>query len=154
MNRMIQLTENSWMIKTGNDKSGLLFKMLDKFLFLGLTSRREFETEDDVIKIFGDFEQSSVVAEETLESIDGYPLKHIGVTLISKKPPIYTKGTALTFCAGYWAIKMTRGWILAFCPKQKTTTENESVGPFKNRLEALNQVGMLNTRQNIEDRKI
>jgi hypothetical protein len=153
MNKMIQLTENSWMIKAGTDKSGLLFKILDKFLFLGFKSRLEFDTLEDVTKVFGRLEQSSAVAEETLESINGYPLKHVGVTLISQSPPLYTKGTNLVFCAGYWAIKMNKAWVLGFCPKHKTTTENESIGPFKNRLEALNQVGMLNTRKNVENRK-
>ena len=153
MSKIYQLTNNSWILKSSVDDSGLLFKRINGYLFLNTTKRIEFKSIDEVTKRFGKLQEEIRENKDTqLSLITGFPVRHDNITILSEEPALYTKGTDLVFAAGYWCIKCNTGWNLAFCPKQKTTQEPDAVGPFKNRLEAMNKMNSLNNIRNIGSR--
>jgi hypothetical protein len=153
MPKIYQLTNNSWIIRAGVDDSGLLFKKLEGYLFLSATKRIEFNSMNDVSKRFGKLQEEIRENKDTqLSIISGFPVRHDNITVISEDPPLYTKGTDLIFAAGYWCEKCATGWNLSFCPKQKTTQKPDVIGPFKNRLEAMNKMNSLNNMKVIESR--
>jgi hypothetical protein len=155
MSKIYQLTNNSWIIRAGVTNSGLLFKNAEGYLYLSTTKRIEFKTMDDVIRRFGALKEETRENKDTqLSAINGFPVRHESVIVISEDPALYTKGTDVVFVAGYWGIKYNNGWTLALCPKQKTTQEYETAGPFRNRLEALNRLNVLNNVRNIEARNV
>jgi hypothetical protein len=151
MSKMLQLTNNSWLIRTSTGSSGMLFKTGETYLFMSPSSRIEFETFEAVQKKFGKLVQEQR-AEEDAEAghINGFPVKHEHIEVHSENPPLYTTGGRVIFAGGYWGLKFPNGWTTAYCPKQKTTTDYESVGPFRNKLELLNHISMLNTQANIQ----
>lgn len=145
MTKMMQLSPNSWLLRTKTGDTGLLFKQSGHYLFMNPETRKEFDDIESVEKRFGKLEEVERVEEEAVSNINGYPVKHQGITVVSEEPPHYTTGGKVVFAAGYWGLKFTNGWTQAYCPKLDTTSAYESVGPFKNRLEMLNHLSTLNT---------
>jgi hypothetical protein len=151
MNKIFKLTNNSWIIRAGIDNSGLLFKNSEGYLFLSISKRIEFKTIEEVYTRFGHLKEEIRENKDTqLSIIDGFPVRHENITIISEKPPLYNKGTDIIFAAGYWCIKYPNGWTLTLCPKQKTTQEYDTSGPYRNRLESMNRLNSLKNIRNIE----
>lgn len=150
MSKMLQLTSNSWLIRATSGTSGVLFKTDEGFLFMSPSSRIEFDDLDAVKKKFGKLDIETRVDEEEVSQIAGYPVKHEHIVITSENPPLYTTGGKMIFAAGYWGLKFPNGWKTAFCPKQKTTQDYESVGPFRNRLELLNHISAIQTSENLK----
>lgn len=154
MSKMLQMTENSWILRADFGTSGILFKTDDSYLFLNPTTRLDFENLAAVEKKFGKLTIEHRQDEEVVSQIKGYPVKHKDIIIQSEEPPLYTTGGKMVFAAGFWGLKFPNGWTAAYCPKQKTTTEYESVGPFKNKLELLNQISMLQTQENLKAQQV
>lgn len=150
MSKMLQMTSNSWLIRASSGTSGILFKTDEGFLFMSPQSRIEFEDLDAVKKKFGKLELEQRQDEEEVSAISGFPVKHEHIEITSESPPLYTTGGKMIFAAGYWGLKFPNGWKVAFCPKQKTTQEYESVGPFKNKLELQNHISAIVTAENLK----
>jgi hypothetical protein len=150
MSKMLQLTSNSWLIRASSGTSGLLFKTDEGYLFMSPQSRIEFESYDAVEKKFGKLKIEERAEDTEHSHIAGYAVRHEHIVIKSEKPPLYTIGGKVVFCAGYWGLKFPKGWTLVCCPKQKTTEDYESVGPFKSKLELSNHVTMLTTQENIQ----
>lgn len=150
MSKMLQLTSNSWLIRATSGTSGLLFKTDDTYLFMSPTVQLEFDNYEAVEKKFGKLALEQRNDDEEVSHIGGFPVKHEHIVIQSEKPPLYTTGGRLVFAAGYWGLKYPNGWTIAYCPKQKTTQEYESVGPFRNKLELSNHISALNTQANLQ----
>lgn len=153
MNKLVQLTAASWILRAGIEDSGLLFKRQHDYLFLSPTKRLEFASLDAVKSRWRNLKEE--VLEETTVgtiTINGFPVKHQDVTIVSETPALYNKGSSVVFAAGYWGLKFANGWTLALCPKHKTTLEHQTAGPYRNRLEALNQLSALNNKRNLNQR--
>ncbi len=153
MTKLMQLSPNSWLLRTLAGESGLLFKTDETYLYMSPTARAEFASYDDVQARFGKLKIEERVEEEEVSNIKGYPVKHQGITIVTEDPPHYTTGGKVIFAAGYWGLKFTNGWTQAYCPKLDTTVSHESVGPFKNRLEMLNHLSTLNMADAIKGDK-
>ena len=149
MSKMLQLTSNSWLIRATSGASGVLFKTDEGYLFMSPSSRIEFEDLDAVKKRFGKLEIEQRQDEEEVSSIATFPVKHDHIEIVSENPPLHTTGGKVLFSAGYWGLKFPNGWKVAFCPKQKTTQEYESIGPFRNKLELHNHISALVTAENL-----
>lgn len=149
MAKMTQLTKHCWLVKhlSNSDYTGLLSKTNDGYEFLGKTEKLSFETLKEAEKIFGKLKEVKKKESDIITDIDGYPIKHDDINIISTEPPIYNKREGgVEFIAGYCCIKFERGWALTFCPKYTTFSNNESLGPFRNKIEAQGQVKIMNTR--------
>lgn len=150
MAKIVQLTTNSWLLRAGDAASGLLFRNADGYLFMNPKSRMTFSTIEDVEAKFGTLREIPREQEVVTLVHNGYPVKHPGFTGVTDMPPIYTKeGGKTLFAAGYWGLRFNQGWTQAFCPKKDTLDSNKHVGPFKNRLEMLNHLTMLNNTENL-----
>ena len=150
MSKMLQLTSNSWLIRSASGSSGILFKKSENYLYLSPSSYLEFESLEEVEKKLGKMTLESRSDENEVSQIQGYPVKHEHIQIQSENPPLYTTGGKLIFSAGYWGLKYPNGWTIALCPKQKTTQEYESVGPFRTKLELSNHISMLNTQASLK----
>jgi len=149
MSKMLQLTTNSWLIRASSGTSGILFKTQEGYLFMSPASRLEFDDLDAVKKKFGKLEIEQRQDEDEVSQIHGYPVKHEHIVIQNEDPPLYTTGGKVIFAAGYWGLKFPNGWTSAFCPKQKTTQEYESCGPFRSKLELNNHISSLVTQENL-----
>lgn len=152
MAKCLRLTDNSWIMRIGDTIGGLLFKRDETYLYMTPTSKSTYNSLDDIEARFGKLvfvERETQVKDTTL---NGYPLKHFDIEIVSENPPLYRKaGGKAEFAAGYWGLKFNQGWTQAFCPKKQTLDTNEHVGPFKNRLEMINHLNALNTRMNLDE---
>lgn len=136
MGKIIQLTENSWLVKAGIDESGLVFQKPDGFVMLQANRRLTFGDEKALKQKVGKLPRDRQAPENEISAINGFPVRHENVVIIEHETlPTYTKGSKVIFVAGYWCIRFDQSWSGVFCPKLKTIEEYETVGPFKNKLE-------------------
>lgn len=150
MAKIVQLTTNSWLLRAGDAASGLLFKSTDGYLFMNPKARLTFANIEAVESKFGTLKEIARETEQVSLVHNGYPVKHPGFTPVESELPLYTKeGGKTVFAAGYWGLKFNQGWTQAFCPKHATLGDYKHVGPFKNRLEMLNHLTMLNNTENL-----
>jgi hypothetical protein len=65
---------------------------------------------------------------------------------LEMKIPIYTKTIKSNsyHCAGYYIIQFDTGWVKSFCPKLITIQRYPFKGPFKDKLEMLEQLRIHN----------
>lgn len=152
MAKLIQLTENSWLIKHSLD-SGLLFKNSESsYELITEKDKKVYSTFEEVEKRYKKFTYDSLTHTVKNQQIKGYSVRHKDdiVEVEESTLPLYTKkNSKIEFVAGFWLLnfKNSTGWTLANCPKKSTITTNPSEGPFLNRLEALNRIAILNSRK-------
>ena len=65
---------------------------------------------------------------------------------VEMKVPVYTKNNKSNsyHCAGYYIIQFESGWVKSFCPKLITLQRYPYKGPFKTKLEMLEQMRIHN----------
>lgn len=65
---------------------------------------------------------------------------------VEMKVPLYTKTPKSNsyHCAGYYIIQFDTGWVKSFCPKLITLQRYSFKGPFKTKLEMLEQLRIHN----------
>lgn len=139
-----QITENSWLISDTIKPFGFLHKRGDAYQLLVEGEKFEFESYEAVEKQFGKLVE--VEKKFKVKDIKGFQPRHTNAEPIEHDTlPLYSSGGNTVFIAGYFALKFENSsWQVVFGPKQKTITDNESIGPFKTRLEALHEVNIKN----------
>jgi hypothetical protein len=152
--KIIQLTDNSWILKKNDITIGTLFKSTNGLLFMSPERRKQYSSFEDfqkdwgIKKIINDDDVSSSPDDCITNNINGFPIKHKNIKIIENaNPPQYIKGNTNSkaiFAAGYWVVKNDNFWVTKLCPKLLTIKDNESHGPFKSRLEMNNVVKILN----------
>lgn len=148
MAKLLQLTENSWLVRDTLDNY-LLFNRGDNFELISETEGRNYDDFSSVEKRFGKFVLETIKDTSLNQKIMGYNVKHTE-EIVDKSGdlPIYCKkGSNVEFVAGFWIIKQKSGWNLTNCPKKNTIDNNKCEGPFLNRLEALNRTTILNSNE-------
>ena len=78
-----------------------------------------------------------------------YPTSHTphnALWHVERKLPIYTKTAKSNsyHCAGYYIIKFEHAWVKRFSPKLITLQRYEYKGPFKSKLEMMEQLRLNN----------
>ena len=148
MVRLKKLTQSSWLVITEgtNEKVGLLSEQRDKLKLIAKAANAEFKDRDDVSEFFSqeDLFQNVIEVKNNGEEnkeyfVNGYPVKS-GVAHEVKDPsletdlPIYSKteNSDSYYVAGYFCLNFNEaGWTHSFCPRWKSLTKYEYVGPFK-----------------------
>jgi len=71
---------------------------------------------------------------------------HNALWHVERKLPIYTKTVKSNsyHCAGYYIIRFEHGWVKSFSPKLITLQRYEFKGPFKTKLEMMEQLRLNN----------
>lgn len=143
--KISNLTANSWLVKGGHEKTGLLLKKNETYVFYTSEgSMRMFSDYSKVEKYFGKLKNDEDKVSLT-DNIAGYPTKHENIEMISEEPPIYKKNdSTMQFYAGYYGLKYEGGWSMVFCPKVETKNSYKSIGPYRNKIEARVEINRMN----------
>lgn len=146
--KIIKMTDNSWIIKGGHKKIGILHKDTNNcYLFYPIDGeKKEFSSYVELEKYFG---KLTIEGEKNIsDNINGYPIKHLDSEVIDQENLIYVKsGSKIKFLAGYYGFKQKAGWVVNFCPKQSTYEAYETIGPFRSKLECTVEVQHKNTEE-------
>lgn len=141
------LTETAWLLQTKTGcYDGILIKtpVDDQWSFLTAEHEQKFVNFGQVTKQFGKLNLEKPNTEETINEVNGFPVKHsVVITVENTSLPIYSKGGDTKYVAGYFGIKYIK-WAPSFCPKLSTLEQYEYIGPFKTRLEMLNEINLKN----------
>jgi hypothetical protein len=89
--------------------------------------------------------KSKLSTSKPINEIYDYPTAHKphnALWHVEKRLPIYTKTDKSNsyHCAGYYIIKASHGWLKRFSPKLITLQRYEYRGPFKTKMEMLEQL--------------
>ena len=148
-----QIVENKfWILESENgDKVGTLsFK--DNKATVNIQNKPEtFASLDEcLIKYDVKFTKKSIEQkEDTKNEVYGFPTStepFNALWYVEKKLPIYTKSEKSNsyHCAGYYIIRFNTGWVKSFCPKLLTLQRYDSNGPYKTRIEMMEQLRLAN----------
>lgn len=143
--KLSNLTDNTWIIKGGYQKNGLLIKNDDVYNFYPSEGEERFFSSFSMVeKYFGKIKEDKNKKVLTT-NISGYPTKHDDIEIISYDPPMYKKvGSAVEYYAGFYALKYSGGWVVSFCPKTSICDTYKNIGPFRNKIEVKVEVNKLN----------
>lgn len=135
--KISSLTDNTWILKGGYEKTGLLSLKDSIYTFYSSEgTMRIFSDFSKVEKYFGKLKEDEEKIQ-LVNNISGFPVKHDKIEIISEDPPIYKKEeSSMRFYAGYYGLKYEAGWSMVFCPKVETKDSYQSIGPFRNKIEA------------------
>lgn len=149
-----QVSNTSWIILEGNKPFGFLKATDDLLTFMVGTEKFVFSSHKELEQHFGKIIDIEPTTNETAV-IKGFPSRHKGTIqeVPNDKYPTYNTGGNVVFVAGFFALKFSNSkiWQVVHSPKLATIELNTAIGPFKTRLEALNEVSMNNRK--IEDEK-
>jgi len=96
------------------------------------------------------FNKRTKPSKPTVEmEVYDYPTSHTphnALWHVERKLPIYTKTSKSNsyHCAGYYIIKFEHAWVKSFSPKLITLQRYEYKGPFKSKLEMMEQLRLNN----------
>lgn len=137
-----------WIIEENGQKVGTLQKKeVNGWIFLGKEKKEKFETQEELVKKFGDIftaqpnVTTSTESEEPAQhEVHGYPVNQKPfnpVFDVQKQIPIYgkTPKSKSLFGAGYYIIQFPKGWRKAYCPKLITLQRYPYKGPMKSKIE-------------------
>lgn len=87
--------------------------------------------------------------QDIQQEIYGYPISQKPYNVywdVKHKFAVFTKNkkSKSFFCAGYYSIKFNHGWVKAYTPKLITLNRYPFKGPYKTKLESLEQTRLLN----------
>lgn len=150
--KLLQLTDNSWIAKENGNSVGTLFRRPEGFLWMTPESHEAFLTFEEFTARFDDveIEEDDAIPNDTITMLEGYPIKHQNIIVISgTHPPQYKRDTLkgkAVFAAGYWAVRSGNTWVGKFCPKVATIDANPHYvkGPFKSKIELNHTLALLN----------
>lgn len=145
MNTVVKeiIPNKSWILEDQGIKIGTLHKEKNGFSFFKNGVKIDLRSITDVKKIFGNeiisdlrIPKKKTKSESGSYKIYDFPCNAKPVNPvynIRKKIPIFskTKKSKCLFCAGYYIIKLRKGWEQCFCPKLITVERYEYIGPFK-----------------------
>lgn len=148
-----------WIVEKDGQKIGTIQKNPDGVVYVHDETREPFPSlkkltnKYNVIFDSTPAEKKTVVpAAEAEFDVGGYPCPHKPFNVlydIKKQAHIYTKKSASKsyFCAGYFIIKFSNGWVKAFCPKLITLERYEFRGPYKTKFEMQEQMRVANNEK-------
>lgn len=148
--KLIKTTANSWFIQEDRKTVGILYKKNEGYLFVSPAEKLIFADFKEVEKHFGKLKVSDKRANNSVKlEIGGYPVRHEQMFQVQEESkPFYSPadGGKSRYYAGFWALKFNNShkYQVVLCPKVKTIEEHDGVGPFKSRLECLNESNIMN----------
>jgi hypothetical protein len=144
-----KITANSWVANANGTPVGFIYKGDSNFVYMTPDAKTTFAKMADIKEFLGGKvkEHISEAKEDgdIVDHIEGYPMKHTNVSVMEGGDrPVYVRGKQVQHVAGFWTIKFSKRWVPSFCPLLKTVEQYQSAGPFKSRLEMMNNMSTLN----------
>lgn len=157
-----KLTNNSYMIfDKFNNRLGLAF-INDSSVYYSYNNQ-EYKSIEDIAKSIDETVTYTEIAtfEKDKSVIEDYPVKHdivydpshVSISLNNQDIMVWTYKTreesTIYFCAGWWVILIENSGVyrVSLSPKQKTITENTSIGPFKDKFTAQAELNRVNNER-------
>ncbi len=141
MIKATKLTEKSWMLSKRRTRCGILRKDDETYIIMGGPYSGKYENLEILESKIEKFEFVEAKIKENKDPIflEEYPVKADEVFDVSNENgyPTYTKkeGSTDVYAAGYWCINYNGNWHGHYCPRIKTLSEYEYIGPLKTKLE-------------------
>ena len=139
------IPEKFWIVEQAGVKLATLRKNEEnRFVMSNIEGVKIYDTAQSLTKEFGkDFFVAKIVKEADSakdNEVQGFTTScapHNGMYDIRRKLPLFTKSddSKSLYCAGYYVIKVEKGWVKSVCPKLITLQRYEYKGPFKTDIE-------------------
>lgn len=139
------IPEKFWIVEMDGEKFATLRREDDnRFVMSNKLGVKIYNNKQSLVKQFGkDFFVARIIREaddSTPHEVHGYPSRTVPYNSmfdIKRKLPLFTKSedSKSIYCAGYYTIKFSKGWVKSFCPKLITLQRYSYQGPFKTELE-------------------
>lgn len=145
----VLVPNSEWLIQDEQEKIAGITKAKQGYAVFRKGNKLEFANLSEIKHQFGISlieEDLRKIKDEQLQISDyviyGFPcdsFPHEPLYSVKKKLPIYTKNlkSKSQYCAGYYSVKIRKGWINIFCPKLITLDRYPFHGPFKTESELL-----------------
>lgn len=134
------IPNKTWIVEDKGIKIGTLVREKIGYSFLRKGSKIKLNNLSEVKSKFGSeiFNDLTNIIKKKVEilSIYEFPCRtkpYNPIYDIKKKLPIYAKNlkTKGLYCAGYYIIFYSKGWVKSFCPKLVTLEKYPYQGPYK-----------------------
>ena len=148
-----QIVENKFWILESEDgnKVGTIKIVSDKINVIIEGREHNFKSMNDAIDELDLTFIKSVAEqkEDPANEVYDFPTStqpHNALWNVQMKLPIYTKTEKSNsyHCAGYYIIRFSTGWVKSYCPKLLTLQRYTFKGPFKTRIEMMEQLRLAN----------
>lgn len=153
----VLVPDSEWLIQNEHAKIAGITKAKQGYTVFQKGNKLEFANLSEIKHRFG----ISLIEDETCKiedaqlavtsdySIYGFPCDaepHNPIYSIKKKLPIYSKNeqSKSQYCAGYYGVKIRKGWVNIYCPKLITLDRYAFRGPFKTELESTQYLSNIN----------
>jgi hypothetical protein len=146
----VLIPNKEWLIKDSGTKIGSIAKNKKGYIFLRKGQVIELNSFKDVVEKLDTTDPKRKVTPEPLNySIYDYPCSSKPfepVYNVKKRLPLYAKSSKSKsqYCAGYYVIRFSKGWVKSFCPKLITLDRNLFRGPFETEQEMKNILNIIN----------
>lgn len=149
-----RMTERSWLLQSRIERMGILRFTNNKYSIIGGDHAGEYSDQKDLEQALGG--KIKFVEPRTEKSntdqllIEGYPIKHDQYFLIASEDNLHTyvkrEGSDDFYMAGYFAIQFKGKWQPSFCPRAKTLSEHQWLGPFQDKVTMDHTIRVENNR--------
>jgi len=150
----VLVPNKEWIIRQDNSKVGSVAKAKRGYLFIKNGKSLFFKNVEEINNKFGvDINEAKVVKITPSDPQDykiyDYPCSSKPfepVYNIKKRLPLFAKSSKSRsqYCAGYYVIKFTKGWVKSFCPKLITLERYPFHGPYKTEVEMKKMLNIVN----------
>ena len=149
-----QIVENKfWILETDEgNKVGTLSVKNNKVNIVIGDKTESFDNMDELADKHGVVfvkRMRETTKQDTDNEVYGFTTStqpHNALWNVQMKLPIYTKTSKSNsyHCAGFYIIQFSTGWVKSYCPKLITLQRYNHKGPFKTKLEMLEQLRLSN----------
>ena len=154
-------SEKSFILATDfGERLGIIIKdpQEENLTLVTKDSQDDFGSVKELEEILSDeihfIEPENTTTDEDLW-LEGFPIKHKKTynveheTLEDAEIIKYTStpNSKVQWVAGWWAVKINDTYVGFFCPKLATVTENNHVGPFKDKAETAAAIIVYNKKE-------
>lgn len=139
------IPEKFWIVEMDGEKFATLRREDDnRFVMSNKLGVKIYSNKQSLVKQFGkNFFVARIIreADDSIpHEVHGYPSRTVPYNSmfdIKRKLPLFTKSedSKSIYCAGYYTIKFSKGWVKSFCPKLITLHRYSYQGPFKTEIE-------------------
>ena len=141
-----------WILESeAGEKVGTIKIVSDKINVIIEGREHSFKNMDDAIDELDltFVKKVTVPKQDPANEVYDFPTStqpHNALWNVQMKLPIYTKTDKSNsyHCAGYYIIRFTTGWVKSYCPKLLTLQRYPFKGPYKTRIEMMEQLRLAN----------
>lgn len=140
MIKVKEVNSECWLLQDGKESS-ILTKGVNRYVLYTNRIIKDFKDKKEIQDHFGFdvFSADEKFTHDTEYYINGYPVNSDTPFLVEDKSgmPVYskTRRKKVQYCAGYYAIKSRKQWIIKYCLKKSKVGKGVVLGPFKSKEE-------------------